>query len=58
MDGRCGLPENEGKIYEAFLIEGSVKWGEMAICGLFKVEPPFQSWCVLKEAFYHPHPNT
>ena len=56
MGGRCGSPENEGKIYEAFLIEDSVKRGETAICGLFKVEPLFQSWCVLKETFYHPHP--
>jgi len=41
MGGRCGSPENKGKIYEAFLIEGSVKWGETAICGRFKAEPLF-----------------
>jgi hypothetical protein len=58
MGGRCGSPENEGKIYGAFLIEDSVKWGETAICGLFKAEPLFQYWSVLKVAFYHPHSNT
>jgi hypothetical protein len=58
MDGRCGSPENKGKIYEPFLIEDSVKWDETAICGLFKAEPLFQFWFVLKEAFYNPNPNS
>jgi hypothetical protein len=26
MGGRCGSPENAGKIYGAYLIEDSVKW--------------------------------
>jgi len=44
---RVAGKENEGKVYEAFLIEDLVKWGETAICGLFKGELLFQSWCVL-----------
>jgi hypothetical protein len=39
MGGRCGSLENEGKIYGAFIIEDSVKWGKKAICRLFKAEP-------------------
>jgi hypothetical protein len=42
MGGRCWSPENKGKIYGAFLIENSVKWGETAICVRFKVDPLFQ----------------